>query len=310
MNNIAVITGAASGLGKSLSQMAYKRGLNLVLVDADRTNLETLAHDIYKSNTNQSNKMKILTHVGNVSDVNTFKAVSELTVKELGYPNYIFNNAGISRSGFCWEHSPNDWKSFLDVNIMGTVNGIHIFTPLMLTAAKKNSNYFGHFINTASMAGLVSMPLSGMYNVSKHAIVTLSETLYHDLQFLTNKISVSVICPFFFSTDINNSIKNINNKVIAQYHMTPSEKIGNAFLNKAVSSGKISSDTVAEIVFNSIDKKQFYIYTHPNSLETVKTRFDDILQQRNPSSPYGTKSDIADKLKASLLEAYVVDNDK
>jgi short-subunit dehydrogenase len=189
----------------------------------------------------------------------------------------------------------------LGVNLMGVVNGIRVFTPMMLDAARKDPTYEGHIVNTASMAGLVNMPNMGVYNVSKHAVVSLSETLYQDLALVTDQVSASVLCPFFVPTGISQSHRNRPAALSdPTAKLTKSQLIGQAMSDKAVGSGKVSAADVAQKVFDAIALNQFYIYSHPQALASVQTRMEDVVHSRNPSNPFGYKPQIGEDLKAAL----------
>ena len=184
---------------------------------------------------------------------------------------------------------------------MGVVNGIRVFTPMMLEAAKNNPSYQGHIVNTASMAGLVNMPNMGVYNVSKHAVVSLSETLYQDLALVTDQISASVLCPFFVPTGISQSHRNRPAALSdPSAPLTKSQLIGQAMSDKAVGSGKVTAAEVAQKVFDAMAANQFYIYSHPQALASVQMRMEDVVQSRNPSTPFGYKPQIGEDLKAAL----------
>ena len=124
------------------------------------------------------------------------------TVERFGAPHLVFNNAGVGAGGLIWEHTLADWEWVIGVNVMGVAHGVRVFTPLMLEAAERDPGYEGHIINTASMAGLVNPPNMGVYNVSKHAVVALSETLYQDLSLVSDQVRAHVLCPFFVATGI------------------------------------------------------------------------------------------------------------
>jgi short-subunit dehydrogenase len=182
---------------------------------------------------------------------------------------------------------------------MGVAHGVHFFTPMMLEAAKKDPAYQGHIVNTASMAGLLNAPNMGVYNVSKHAVVSLSETLYQDLRLVTDQVSASVLCPFFVPTGITKSHRNRPQELKGS-RPTKSQLIGQAQSDKAVSSGKVSAADVAQKVFDAIAADQFYIYSHPQALATVQQRLEDVVQIRNPTDPFKLKPEIGAKLKAAL----------
>jgi len=189
----------------------------------------------------------------------------------------------------------------LGVNLMGVVHGVRLFTPMMLAAAKADPSYQGHIVNTASMAGLLNAPNMGVYNVSKHAVVALSETLYQDLALVTDQISASVLCPYFVPTGISQSHRNRPEDMkTAGAKPTQSQLIGQAMSDKAVGSGKVTAAEVAQKVFDSMVANQFYIYSHPKAIASVQTRLEDVLQARNPTSPFSHKPELGVELKAAL----------
>jgi short-subunit dehydrogenase len=187
----------------------------------------------------------------------------------------------------------------LGVNLWGVVHGVRLFTPMMLQAAKQDPNYQGHIVNTASMAGLLAAPNMGVYNVSKHAVVALSETLYQDLQLISHQVGASVLCPYFVPTGISQSHRNRPADVAAN-KPTQSQLIGQAMSDKAVSSGKVSAAQVAQMVFDAMQADRFYVYSHPKALGNAQTRFDAIVHGTNPPDPFAERPDIGIKLKDSL----------
>jgi len=185
---------------------------------------------------------------------------------------------------------------------MGVVHGVRIFTPMMLEAAAKDPSWQGHIVNTASMAGLLNPPNMGVYNVSKHAVVALSETLYQDLGLVTDQVGASVLCPFFVATGIGMSHRNRPAELGAD-KPTKSQMIQQAMTGKAVGSGKVTAADVAQLVFDAIANNQFYIYSHPKAIHSVQTRLEDVLQARNPTDPFADKPEIGLQLKAALRGA-------
>ena len=170
---------------------------------------------------------------------------------------------------------------------------------MMLAAAAAEPAWRGHIVNTASMAGLLNAPNMGVYNVSKHAVVSLSETLYQDLQLVTDQVGASVLCPFFVTTGIAQSHRNRPDELKAATP-TKSQLIGQAMTGKAVGSGKVSAADVAAMVFDAVAANQFYIYSHPKAIKSVQTRMEDVLQSRNPTDPFAGKPEIGAQLKAAL----------
>jgi short-subunit dehydrogenase len=184
---------------------------------------------------------------------------------------------------------------------MGVAHGVRVFTPMMLAQAQKDPQYQGHIVNTASMAGLLNAPNMGIYNVTKHAVVSLSETLYQDLALVTDQISASVLCPFFVPTGISQSHRNRPDDLKTQnVKPTKSQLIGQAMSDKAVGSGKVTAQEVAQKVFDAIAANQFYIYSHPKSIASVQTRMEDVLLTRNPTDPFAHKPELGVELKKAL----------
>jgi NAD(P)-dependent dehydrogenase (short-subunit alcohol dehydrogenase family) len=293
----AVVTGAGSGFGLEVSRLAAGHGMKLVLVDVQADALERAADEM------RGLGAEVLPARVDVSSAEAVEALGRQTGERFGAPNLVFNNAGIGAGGLIWENTPKDWEWVLGVNLMGVVHGVRVFTPMMLEAAKQDPSWQGHIVNTASMAGLVNMPNMGVYNVSKHAVVSLSETLYQDLQLVTDQIGASVLCPFFVPTGITRSDRNRPQTLRDDAPLTRSQLIGRAMSEKAVGSGKVSAADVARFVFEAIENDRFYIYSHPRALSSVQSRLEDILQARNPTDPFAGRADIGAQLKAALRAA-------
>ena len=232
-----------------------------------------------------------------VADAPAMQAMADEVQHHWGAPQLLFNNAGVGSGGLIWENTLDDWQWVLGVNLMGVVHGVRLFTPMMLAAAEADPNWRGHIVNTASMAGLVNPPNMGVYNVSKHAVVSLTETLHHDLSLVSTQIGVSLLCPFFVATGISQSHRNRPSRGAKA---TRSQRVGQAMMDKAVQSGKVSAADVAQQTFAAITSGQFYIYSHPQALASVQTRMEDILQMRSPSDPFAGKPQVREQLKAAL----------
>ena len=289
----AVLTGAGSGFGLECARIGAKLGMNLVLVDVQQDALDAATQEM------QAAGAQVLAFKLDVSKAHEMEAMGAAVLARFGAPHLVFNNAGVGSGGLIWETSVKDWEWVLGVNVMGVAHGVRIFTPMMLEAAKKDAAWKGHIVNTASMAGLLNAPNMGVYNVSKHAVVALSETLYQDLSLVTDQISASVLCPFFVATGISQSHRN-RPSVLQSGKPTQSQLIGQAMSEKAVSSGKVSAADVAQLVFDAVAKDQFYIYSHPKAIKSVQTRLEDIVQTRNPTDPFESKPEIGQQLKDAL----------
>ncbi len=292
-NKTAVLTGAGSGFGLECARIAVRLGMNLVLVDVQQDALDAAAAEL------QALGAQVLARRVDVASASEMQALADAVQQRFGAPHLVFNNAGVGSGGLIWESSVKDWEWVMGVNLMGVVHGVRLFTPMMLDDAKKDPAWQGHIVNTASMAGLLAAPNMGVYNVSKHAVVALSETLYQDLALVTDQISASVLCPFFVPTGISQSQRNRPAGLpVAQ--PTKSQLIGQAMSDKAVGSGKVSAADVAQRVFDAVAKNQFYIYSHPKAMKSVQTRMEDILQARNPSDPFADKPEIGQQLRDAL----------
>ncbi len=289
----AVLTGAGSGFGLECARIGARLGMNLVLVDVQQDALDLATKEL------QAAGAQVLAFKLDVSNAVEMEAMGAAVLARFGAPHLVFNNAGVGSGGLIWENSVKDWEWVLGVNVMGVAHGVRIFTPMMLEAAKKDAAWQGHIVNTASMAGLLNAPNMGVYNVSKHAVVSLSETLYQDLSLVTDQISASVLCPFFVATGISHSHRNRPIDLRGS-KPTQSQLVGQAMSVKAVCSGKVSAADVAQLVFDAVAANQFYIYSHPKAIKSVQTRLEDIVQTRNPTDPFEGKPELGQQLKDAL----------
>ena len=297
-NKTAVLTGAGSGFGLECARIGAKLGMNLVLADVQQDALDKATAEI------SALGAKVLPFRLDVSKAIEVEALGAATFERFGAPHFVFNNAGVGSGGLIWENTFKDWEWVVGVNVMGVAHGVRVFTPMMLEAAKKDPSYQGHIVNTASMAGLLNAPNMGVYNVSKHAVVALSETLYQDLRLVTDQVSASVLCPFFVPTGISQSHRNRPDEFKERgIKPTKSQMIGQAMSDKAVGSGKVSAADVAQMVFDAIAQDHFYIYSHPKAIASVQTRLEDIMLARNPTDPFAHKPEIGAELKKALREA-------
>ena len=292
-NKTAVLTGAGSGFGLECARIGAKLGMNLVLVDVQQDALDAATQEM------QAAGAQVLPFKLDVSNASQMEDMGSAVLARFGAPHLVFNNAGVGSGGLIWENSVKDWEWVLGVNVMGVAHGVRIFTPMMLEAAKQDATWQGHIVNTASMAGLLNAPNMGVYNVSKHAVVSLSETLYQDLFLVTDQISASVLCPFFVATGISQSHRNRPSELRGS-KPTQSQLIGQAMSEKAVSSGKVSAADVAQLVFDAVKHNQFYIYSHPKAIKSVQTRLEDIVQIRNPTDPFAGKPELGQQLRDAL----------
>ena len=292
-NKTAILTGAGSGFGVECARIGAKLGMNLVLADVQQDALDRAVAEM------QAAGAQVLGMRVDVSKADQVEALGVATLARFGAPHLVFNNAGVGSGGLIWENSLQDWEWVIGVHLMGVAHGIRVFTPMMLAAAEKDAAFQGHIVNTASMAGLLNAPNMGIYNVSKHAVVSMSETLYQDLALVTDQISASVLCPFFVPTGISESHRNRPAGMQAS-RPTRSQLISQAMSDKAVSSGKVSAAEVAQKVFDAVAANQFYIYSHPKSIGSVQVRMEDVLLSRNPTDPFAHKPELGVDLRKAL----------
>ena len=291
---VAVITGAASGLGREFANRAAELGMHLVLADVEQDGLDRARAEL------EAGGATVLAMACDVRKSEQVQALADSTMAKFGAVHLVFNNAGVGSGGLIWENSEADWEWVLGVNLWGVIHGVRIFTRLMLECAARDASFEGHIVNTASMAGLLNAPTMGVYNVSKHAVVSLSETLYHDLQLVDAPIGASVLCPYFVPTGISQSHSNRPVDVRTTDSPTASQLASQAMTSKAVESGKVSAVDVARLTFDAIAAGQFYIYSHPGALGNVAERMDDIVHGRNPGDPYKATPHIRDMLRAKM----------
>ena len=292
----AVLTGAGSGFGLECARMGARLGMKLVLVDVQQDALEQASAEIKAAGA------EVLSFRLDVSDADQMQAMSQAVFERFGAPHFVFNNAGVGSGGLIWENTVKDWEWVLGVNLWGVIHGVRLFTPMMLDAAAKDPAWQGHIVNTASMAGLLTPPNMGVYNVSKHAVVSLSETLYQDLRLVSDQVSASVLCPYFVPTGISQSHRN-RPAELGSEKPTRSQLIGQAMTDKAVGSGKVTAAEVAKKVFDAMVADQFYIFSHPKALGNVQSRMECIVQQVNPTDPFAERPEIGRDLKAALRVA-------
>lgn len=277
-DKVAVITGAASGIGREIANCCAREGMKVVLADIEE---EALTRATEKIKASGAAVTGVLTDVAKSSDI---EALARKTLDTFGAVHLLCNNAGVaSAAPSIWESTMADWEWSLGVNMWGVIHGIRVFVPIML---KQNTEC--HIVNTASMAGLMVPPGGGTYAVAKHATVVLSEILFHELAQRESRIGVSVLCPGFVSTRITDSERNRPDDLKNdpdQVKQSPEYEARIEKRRQAVQAG-MSPDQVADDVFKAVRDDKFYILTHPEMTKPpVRTRMEAILQERNPSPP-------------------------
>ncbi len=270
-DRVAVITGAASGIGRALAQRCAQEGMKVVLADVEESALIETAAEVRASGA------PALAVVTDVSNIRAVEALAQQTLDMFGAVHLLCNNAGVAAGTTIWDSTLADWEWVLAVNLWGVIYGVRVFVPIMLS-----QDTDCHIVNTASIAGLIAGPGLGVYKVAKHGVVTLSETLYYELAQRDAKVKVSVLCPGFVNTRIMDSERN--RPLERRNDPTPIAAEDEATLQamrQAVQQG-MSPDQVAACVFTAIRNEQLYIFTHPETKERVRGRMEHILAERNP----------------------------
>ncbi len=279
---VAVITGAGSGFGREFARVGHEHGMTLVLADVQADALAATASEL------RAKGGRLSTAIVDVADREQVFDLAARTYAEFGKANVIFNNAGVGGGGFLWESTERDWQWVMGVNVMGVVHGIQAFLPRMLEAERAGET--GHVVNTASIAGWLNPPLLGVYNASKHAVSSISETLFHDLRLAGSGIGVSLLSPAYVPTGIAQSHRNRPADLANPGAPTPSQRMAQSGSEKAVSSGKMSAADVARLTFDAVLAKRFYVFTHPKILPSVRERFEAALAGEAPADPLASRA--------------------
>lgn len=274
---VAVVTGAASGIGRALASAFAAEGMRLVIADIEPGPLEAAARELRDGG---ADVFAVTADVSRAAEVDRIGAAAMDT---FGALHVACNNAGVSGGGLSWEIDVETWEWILGVNLWGVIHGVRTFTPLIVASGG------GHVVNTASMAGLTSPPGMSPYNVSKHAVVTLSETMAVELQMTHPEVGVSVLCPGWVRTRIHEADRNRPAGVdpFPGAEGGGAEAEGLAALRRMVeqwiAEGLDPAD-VAAMVVDAVRHGRFYVLTHPEWQGMVRDRVERMLSGQNPSA--------------------------
>lgn len=272
-DKVAVITGAASGIGRSLAERCAREKMKIVLADVEESALNKTAQELKNAG---AAVLAVRTDVSKAADI---EVLASKTLEAFGAAHLLFNNAGVGAGTTVWESAVADWEWVLGVNLWGVIYGVRAFVPVMLKQDEEC-----HIVNTASIAGLTSGAALGAYRVSKHGVVALSETLACELAAIGAKIKVSVLCPGGVNTQIMESARNRPAETqtgAAAESTNPAVKQMDELLRGLIETGR-SPARIAAAVFDAIHGEKFYILTHPEMTPMIQKRMTDILQERNP----------------------------
>jgi NAD(P)-dependent dehydrogenase (short-subunit alcohol dehydrogenase family) len=266
---VAVVTGAANGIGRGIVDRCQKEGMKVVLADVEEEALKKAEGELKAAG---ADTLAVLTDVSKAEDI---ESLAKKVLDSFGAVDLLFNNAGVcvSADAAISESTLADWEWLIGVNLWGVIHCLRTFVPIMLQQGTE-----GHIVNTSSIAGLMSTPGMGIYHVTKHGIVTLSETLYHELKLSESQIGVSVLCPGHVRTQILEAERNRP----LELRNPSKDKNHDQQYQRVIQEGMLPEE-VAEHVFKAIRENRFYIFTHPEFKKAIQLRMEDILQERNPT---------------------------
>lgn len=278
---VAVITGGASGIGRAMADAFAAKGMSLVLADIEGGPLEVAAQELRDGG---ADVFAVTADVSRAADV---ERIGEAAMDVFGALHVACNNAGVGTGGPTWEVDLSVWEWVIGVNLMGVVHGLRSFTPRIVASGG------GHIVNTASMAGLTSPAFMSPYNVSKHAVVTMSESMYVELEMLHPEVGISVLCPGWVQTRIHQSDRNQPDDVTAAVDAAAAAAAGVApaavsaddlqvMIEGFIAEG-LRPAAVAQMVVDAVEQRRFYILTHPEWQSMVSDRVDRMLSGENPA---------------------------
>jgi NAD(P)-dependent dehydrogenase (short-subunit alcohol dehydrogenase family) len=271
---VAVVTGAASGIGRAMCEKFASLGMRVVMADVEGDRLRQSAEQI------EATGVDVLAVTVDVSRADELSRLAENTIGRFGKVHVLCNNAGVFAGGLTWDAIGSDWEWVLGVNLYGVLHGIRAFVPIML-----EQNEPGHVVNTCSMAGLINTPLSGAYNVSKHAALSLTETLYHELRMKQSPVGCSALCPELIRTGIANSDRNRPPHLKRPDHAdTPEMELVEEAIRSSIETG-LDPSVMAERVYQGIKQDRFYLLAEEgtNWEAACLARLEDIRLRRNPT---------------------------
>ncbi|MGH6970421.1 MAG: SDR family NAD(P)-dependent oxidoreductase [Caulobacteraceae bacterium] len=272
---VAVVTGAASGIGLGMTEAFASRGMKVVMADVEAPVLEREAERLARAN------FEVAPELADVSSYESVTALAKKAEARFGKVHVLCNNAGVSGGGGgtpIWAQTQNEWDWVMGVNFQGVVNGLRAFLPAMIAHGEE-----GHVVNTASILGLTT-GAGSIYGVSKHAVARLTEGLFHDLKAAGADIGVTLLCPGMIATNIITSGRNRPDE-FAEAAPNAARRAAIAAMDARFKSDGMAPREVGEKVAEAILAGQFYVLTHADNMEGVKRRFDDIAALRDPSPP-------------------------
>jgi len=271
-DRVAVVTGAASGIGLALAERFAAEGMKVVMADIEAAALATASDGLRRKGA------EVRATRVDVSRPEDVERLADETYRAFGAAHVVCNNAGVAVIGAVHEHTLADWQWVINVNLWGVIHGVRAFLPRMLGGGDE-----GHIVNTASMAGLTTAPFMSVYDVTKHGVVALSESMYKELAATGAPIGVSVACPGLIDTNIMRSARNRPEALAEGGKAGPMAQAFGQALSDRLAGGYPPSE-VAEQVFAGIRDERFYIVpAQPEVKGNIAIRAQDLLELRNPT---------------------------
>jgi NAD(P)-dependent dehydrogenase (short-subunit alcohol dehydrogenase family) len=276
---VAVITGAASGIGRALAERCCDEGMKVVLADVEAGALAQAEAALAARGARRSRGSEIRAVVTDVAVEAEVQALAQRALEAFGAVHLVVNNAGVGAGGLLWEAPLVDWQFVMNVNLWGVVHGIRAFVPILLRQGE------GHVVNTASMAGLLVGPGNGIYAATKAAVVSLSETLHHELTLAGGRVGVSVLCPGWVRTRILESDRNRPSELQRPARpLRPEEEAAVQFVRQALETG-MPPERVASEVLEAVKADRFWVLPHAEYDPFIEQRARGIVARRNPELP-------------------------
>ena len=273
-DKIAVITGAASGLGLEIARVAASRGMHVVLVDINPYALDKAGKEL-----TQEYDIELLKQETDVSNIEQVQALASTVKTHFGVPHLLFNNAGVESGGLVWEVGQIEWLKIVGVDLWGVINGIRTFVPQMLAMANHTPHYQGHIINTASLAGFVPLPLMGTHSAAKAAVVKLTESLYYDLSLTTQQLGVSLVCPDFITTEPIPDQEDFPSELEA---LTVSQQLARDIRHDLARQSTGTLFGLAAAVFDAIAHNEFYVFASQRDQHVLEAYWKGIHSHKHP----------------------------
>jgi NAD(P)-dependent dehydrogenase (short-subunit alcohol dehydrogenase family) len=269
---VAVVTGAAGGIGLAIAERFVDEGMRVVLADIEAGRLEPAVESL------RARGGDVAARVCDVADARAVEALADTAYDTFGAVHVLVNNAGVLSGGLSWETPIEDWDWVLGVNLYGIIHGLRSFVPRMQAQDSE-----GHIVNVASMAGVTTTPMTSVYSVSKHAALALSECLHKELSMTQSKLKASVLCPEMVNTAIGDADRNRPDALRTESDSATKDMIVKATADAA--KGGLPPSEMADRVVRAIREERFYILSQDETWRGIANlRSEDLIRGRDPSN--------------------------